>query len=315
MSKQHRAPLVGAFGFFDIGSNSVKCLVVDVLGESAEIVYDKAIVSGLGRGLGPSGLANESIQRTFEAIETHLHRVSDLGLAPHYTGVATSAMRDSENGPTFVARLKRDLGLEIQIISGEREAELTWLAVTTGFSNLGRAIVIDIGGGSTEFIVGEGPIPSFRQSLDIGCVRMTDRCIAGDPPTPVSLTNLSASINEHLRSLPAFEGTLEGVGSGSTISTILAHRDRIDPYDPARVHGSLLSRADVAHAAQTLAVATIAERAAMAGISADRAEVIVAGAAILDAAMEHIGLAQIRVSDRGLRFGVMAAELPSITVP
>lgn len=303
------------YGFFDVGSNSVLALVVEVEGDVGRILYDGCIVSGLGRGLSAAGLDPESRQRTFDAIARHLAAVEELDPAPTWRAVATSAMRDAADGAAFAEELRHRLGLDVEIISGEREAELTWAATCASFPQGGPLQVVDIGGGSTEIILGEGGAIRQRLSLDIGSVRLTGRCLRGDPPSAESVAQLRREIAAALEAAPRPPAGALGVGSGSTVTTILAWRDAVEPYDAARVHGALLERRDVARAVAELSALTTAERARLPGIPAARAEVIVAGAAILEGYMSYAGLASLRVSDRGLRFGLLADTLPGVRIP
>lgn len=309
-----------AYAFFDVGSNSVLCLLVEVDGPTTgqppkgRVLYDGAIVTGLGRGLSPEGLNVESKERTLEALRTHMAQVEALDLDVKATGVGTSAMRDAKDGADFAEVIKEELGIDVAIISGEREAELTWLAATSSFPYHGDGVLIDIGGGSTEFMSGDGANLEFRASLDIGSVRLTGRHIDGDPPSARAIDALAADARGRIAKLPPLLRGRRGMGSAGTITSLLALRDGVDPYDPKRIHGKVLALEDVTELVERLAPMRVADRAALPGLHPARAEAILAGGIILREAMEELHLKELLVSDRGLRFGVMADALPGLVL-
>jgi len=189
------------------------------------------------------------------------------------------------------------------VIDGEREARLCWRAVSGAFPSLaGPRTVVDIGGGSTELIVGERAVEGVI-SLPIGSVRLTERCVAHDPATNDDAARLAATVDEALTQAPPLRGAL--VGIAGTVTTLAAMAQRLDSYDATRVHGARLSRAAVDALVDTLAATPLADKRRTPGLDPKRADVIYAGAVILARVMARAGAAECIVSDRGIRWGLI----------
>jgi exopolyphosphatase/guanosine-5'-triphosphate,3'-diphosphate pyrophosphatase len=220
--------------------------------------------------------------------------------------VATEAVRKAINSGDFVGGADAILGnfaAELQVIDGEREARLCWRAVTSSFPQLaGPRTVLDIGGGSTELIVGERDVEAVV-SLPIGSVRLTERLITGDPPGADERARLAEAVDAALANAPAPRGTL--VGIAGTVTTLSAMALALESYDGARVHGSTLSRATVDELVERLATTPLADKRRTPGLDPKRADVIYAGAVILARVMARAGAAECMVSDRGIRWGLI----------
>jgi exopolyphosphatase/guanosine-5'-triphosphate,3'-diphosphate pyrophosphatase len=220
--------------------------------------------------------------------------------------VLTSAVRDAANGEQFAARV-RELGLDAQVLSGEREAQLMFLGAMSGRPAASEAtVVIDIGGGSTEFVVGVGRSAGFHVSVHAGVVRMSERHIHSDPPRDAELQALAEDTRTaFLSALPADERTpvTQGIAVAGTATSAAAMELELDPYDPARVHGHRLLLATVELLLARLAEMDEAQRREVRGLNPDRAPTIVAGMILLVEAMKVMGLEEVEVSEHDILHG------------
>ncbi|MFM9077986.1 MAG: Ppx/GppA family phosphatase, partial [Solirubrobacterales bacterium] len=290
----------------DIGTNSTRLLVADVGNDGIEEVERISTVTRLGRGVDHSGnLSAEAIEDVCEVIGQYLERIDALVAAP-VSVIATSAVRDAANGGAFVAELRERFGLDTEVLSGEREAELTYLGAISGGGRDGSILVCDIGGGSTEVVLGTGGEIAFHASLQIGVVRHTERFLADDPPTAAQLDALASDVHERLGealagiSLPPIE---RAVGVAGTPSSLAAVDLALEPYDPKAVEGHPLTLETVQTWLSRLASVPLAERREVTGIHPDRAQAIVAGLVILIEVMRAFDLEQIEVSEHDILYG------------
>lgn len=296
-------------GAIDIGSNSTRLLLADVKdGEIAEISRD-SIVTRLGDGVDSSGSLNDAaIARVRDAIDEYSGEIA-LAACDRVGGVATSAVRDAANGDDFAAGIASSFGIPIEVISGDREAQLTFLGASTGeaMSGDGRALVVDIGGGSTEFIVGDEGELTFHVSTKLGAVRQSERHLHSDPPTDTELSALIAEAAQIIEdSVPAEfrEGVARGIGVAGT-PTVLASVDQaLEEFDPWKVHGYAITRQAAEALLERLAGLPLDQRRNVTGLHPDRAPTIVAGAAILLGAMRAFELAEIVVSEHDILYGL-----------
>ena len=293
----------------DVGSNSTRLLVADVDG-GVSVVERHSRVTRLGRGVDLSGqLSDEAIEAACEAIADYVEICRETG-AEKVAAIATSAVRDASNGSAFVAELRERFALSARVLDGEEEARLTYRGATFEQPPSTPTLVIDIGGGSTEMIVGAGEQISFHTSLQAGVVRHTERHISSDPPTAGELEALADDIRALIES--ALTGHDEarasaGIAVAGTPTSLAAVELELEPYDPARVHGHVLSLETIQRLLSRFASAPLAERAAMPGLHPDRAPTIISGCVILVEAMRAFGLERIRVSEHDILYG-MALE-------
>ncbi len=296
----------------DIGTNSVRLLV---LGDDNVQLARTAKVTGLGRGLANGLLHPESISRTVAGIEEAMRVAADVGLtlATANTRItATSAARDASNGGELFDAIERLCGVRPEVLSGQAEGALAWEGAMSslpprtadeGLGGRGLDALIDIGGGSTEFVVGRsGEGPQGVISIDVGCVRMTERFLAADPPRAAELSSLIGVVHAHLddvqRELPAIDDATRFVGVAGSIVTVAAVE--LGRYSHDDIHGMWLSRAAAEDVFRTLAQESAADRASNPGLHPDRVGTIVAGAAILVTVLRHFDLPGIRVSESDL---------------
>lgn len=291
----------------DIGTNSVLLLVAEKQGDRLVKVCDLATITRLGEGVGKTGVLNdEAVSRTLACLRDYAsvitrERVNVVG------AVGTSAMRDAQGGAAFVAAAAQELGVEPAVISGDREAQLTFEGALTALDTTGRIAVFDIGGGSTEVIVGArvGRTGTLKHavSLDIGAVRLTERHLHDDPPTAEQMDAVRADVHEALNDAPQLRG-VPLVGVAGTITTLAAVANEIDPYDGNAVHGSILTREDLTDLLAKFTAVNVEARCAIGGLHPKRADVIIAGTLIADVICERAEANRMIVSDRGVRWGL-----------
>ncbi|MGY5007190.1 Ppx/GppA phosphatase family protein [Streptomyces sp. 900105755] len=301
----------------DCGTNSIRLLVADADPETGELVDldRRMVIVRLGQGVDRTGrLAPEALQRTFAACREYAAVIKEYG-AERLRFVATSASRDAENRDEFVRGVLDILGVEPEVISGDQEAEFSFTGATrelSGREDLAKPfLVVDIGGGSTEFVVGDAHVRAAR-SVDVGCVRMTERHLVheghvSDPPTEAETAAMRADIERALdlaeETVPLREArTLVGLaGSVTTLSAI--HQD-LPEYDSAAIHHSRIPYARVREITEWLLRSTHAERAAIPSMHPGRVDVIGAGALVLRSIMERVGAEEVVVSEHDILDGI-----------
>ncbi|MET9619809.1 Ppx/GppA phosphatase family protein [Streptomyces sp. NPDC006464] len=292
----------------DCGTNSIRLLVADVHPETGELVeLDRRMtIVRLGQGVDRTGrLAPDALERTFAACRAYAEVIRELG-AEKVRFVATSASRDAENRDEFVAGVKDILGVEPEVITGDQEAEFSFTGATGELSGTEKYLVVDIGGGSTEFVVGNRHVEAAR-SVDIGCVRLTERHVRSDPPAAAEVDAIRADVRAALalaeETVPiAAAGTL--VGLAGSVTTVAAIALGLEEYDSERIHHSRISREQVAAVVERLLASTHEERAAIAVIHPGRVDVIAAGALVLLEIMERTGAREVVVSEHDILDGI-----------
>ncbi|MFT7521656.1 MAG: exopolyphosphatase/guanosine-5'-triphosphate,3'-diphosphate pyrophosphatase [Kiritimatiellia bacterium] len=289
----------------DIGSNSILLTIVD---DDGRLILDTVTVIGLGRGLGDRGSFRPDRMDAAEAcLARYVGIAVDHGVQPwSVKAVATSAARRAMNAQTFFNKLQRTLGLKTRIISGDEEARLTWMGARRDLElPAGPLMVVDLGGGSTEIIVSNGEEIAARVSLEVGSVRLTEQFLGTDVVRSADLTRARAHIeallaNENLEARPR-----SVIGVAGTVTTLYAMRQGLHEYDSSKIHGGRLSRADLASLIDQLLPMNPEQRRQAAPIAPDRADYLLAGAMILDRALNDARRPSMIVSDRGLRYGLL----------
>ncbi len=300
-------------GVVDIGSNSTRLLIADVHDGAIAELDRRSEVTRLGQGVDTAGrLADEAMERVFATLSAYRDAMDGAGVPGEArVAVLTSATRDAANGADFTRRVHDEYGLEARTISGEQEARLTFRGAThdRDLQDTTPLLVFDIGGGSTELIVGAagGVEPSFHVSLQAGVVRQTERHLHRDPPPPHELRQLADDVRATLEAgVPEAIRTSArvAVGVAGTATSLAAIDQELDPYDPRRVHGYLLDRAEVELLLARLAQMELSERREVRGLHPDRAPTIVAGAAIMLEVLRAFELERAEVSEHDLLHGV-----------
>ena len=295
----------------DIGTNSTRLLVAEVEGEALTELERRTTVTRLGEGLEASGrLSDAAMARVSEALAGYREAIDEVG-AEHVVAVATSAMRDAANGPQFRDEIERRFGLDSRTISGDEEARLTFLGATSRRDAGAATLVIDIGGGSTEFVVGHpGGDPEFHVSTRMGSVRHTERHLHSDPPTAAELAALAVDARAIVEAdVPADvrRSVDAGIAVAGTATSLAAIDQQLEPYDPERVHGYRLGAQSCERLLARLAELTVAQRRDVPGLHPDRAPTIVAGAGILLESMRASGLDEVEVSENDILHGAALA--------
>jgi exopolyphosphatase/guanosine-5'-triphosphate,3'-diphosphate pyrophosphatase len=293
----------------DIGSNSTRLLVADV--DGPRITHElerRSNVTRLGTGVDADGrLRADAIERVFSTLEEYAAVIEQLA-AEVKLAVLTSAVRDSENGEEFAEQVEERYGLIPHVLTGDEEAQLTFLGATSEreAADAEPTLVIDIGGGSTELVIGTGREVSFHVSTQAGVVRQTERHIDHDPPEPDELKELAADVASILDSAVPDEPRRQvqrAIAVAGTATSLAAIDQELDPYDPSRVHGYLLTREACERMLQRLAALPLQERRQVAGLHPDRAPTIVAGAVILREVLNRFALERVEVSEHDILRG------------
>jgi exopolyphosphatase / guanosine-5'-triphosphate,3'-diphosphate pyrophosphatase len=292
----------------DIGTNSTRLLVADV-GDGGTVieVERRTTVTRLGQGVDRSGeLAPEAMARVFDALGAYRDLIDAHG-AQRAIGVLTSAVRDADNGAEFTARVREDYGIDARAIPGDEEARLSYLGATSERPQDDiPTVLIDIGGGSTEFVVGTGHRARFHVSTQAGVVRQSERHLPDDPPRPRQLAALAADVRETFTSsLPADvrASVTAAIAVAGTATSLGAIAQDLEQYDPEKVHGYRLSLAACRRILERLAAMPEAQRREVRGLHPDRAPTIVAGTVMLIAALVAFNLDETEVSEHDILRG------------
>ncbi len=293
----------------DIGTNSVRTLVADIFcAGSVVALHRDGIITRLGQDLDRTGLLKpEAMQRTIEALEKFVAKAEQYK-AEAFKIVATSAARDASNAEKFLDEIKRCTGKDAKIVTGAEEAEYIYKGVSCGLEIGDKAaLIIDIGGGSTEFIFHAEQRPIRTFSADIGAVRLTEMFISNDPPKSHELETLTDFTIPTIQSIVDQLNNILGcelLGVGGTITTIPAIIMNMGKYDGDRIHNYILSKEEIEKVFQRLAKLNLDERKEVKGLEPKRADIIIAGILILKAILDVTRSNSIRVSDRGILYGL-----------
>jgi exopolyphosphatase/guanosine-5'-triphosphate,3'-diphosphate pyrophosphatase len=297
----------------DLGSNSTRLLVADVAGEQIDEVVRRLKITRLGEGVDErKRLLPAPIARVRNILIDFRREAESLG-AERTLAIATSAVRDAENGEAFLGEVEWSYGFKTRLLSGHDEAQLTFRGASLGRELAEDTLVLDIGGGSTELVVGGTDGLRFHDSLDLGGVRLTERFLHSDPPAAEELAACASAVHALLAErVPDEIRPPAAIGVAGTITSIAALDLGLEEYDPERVHGHRVSRGGVAAQLERLASVPLAERREIPALDPDRAPVIVAGALILSEVLDHFGLDGLEASERDILDGAAleAAELP-----
>jgi len=291
----------------------VRLLVADVDPEHRlRTAHRMGEISRLGEGLDRTGAIDEpAILRTLDCLERFVQEAEYSG-ATYIRVAATSAMRSAANGADVAGRLSERIGYPVEILSGEEEARLVFLAVSSALNvKTGRTVVVDIGGGSTEIIVGEGDEGRELISLPLGCVHLTERFVSNDPPREDEL----AAVRDHVRGVYADclatfgAGEINrAVGVGGTVTAFGALDLGLTKYDPSRIENHFLSADRISFIEKELCATPLGVRRELPGVSRGRADIIPAGSVILAEFVSRFPVGGLHVSTRGLRYGLVLSE-------
>jgi len=299
------------FAAIDVGSNSIRCLIAE-RGEDGrlQIVDDLKDQPRLARGLSSTGLlAMESVERALESLGRMVQAAERRG-ASRVALVATAAVRDAANGGQFAERVKKEIGIPLEVIDGETEARLAFLSVSEHFPiGRGRAVVADIGGGSLELVLAVGGLVDRVVSLPFGAVRLTEQYLTGAEHEVTGIRRLRNAVRQKLRrAIPGREWAAAKLfGSGGTftnLARVSAARER-GRIPPGGVHGASVSSAELQRILEWLASLSVEERRAVTGLNPERADIIVAGLAVAAEVLDRFDAPKVTVSAFGLREGLL----------
>jgi exopolyphosphatase/guanosine-5'-triphosphate,3'-diphosphate pyrophosphatase len=297
----------------DLGSNSTRLLVADVADGQIHEVVRRLKITRLGEGVDERGrLLPAPIARVRNVLTDFRREAEALG-AERTLAFATSAVRDAENGEAFLGEVEWSYGFQTRLLSGDDEARLTFRGVSLARDLAGETLVLDIGGGSTELAVGGPDGLRFHDSLDLGCVRLTERFLHADPPAEEELAACASAVRTLLSERVPDEVRPEAaIGVAGTITSIAALDLRLEEYDAEKVHGQRVSRSGAAAQLERLASLPLVERRQIPALEPERAPVIVAGAVILSEVLDHFGLDGLEASERDILDGAAleAFDLP-----
>jgi exopolyphosphatase / guanosine-5'-triphosphate,3'-diphosphate pyrophosphatase len=304
---------------FDVGTNSTRLLVADV--EGGVMVAEHAremVITRLGKGVDRTGRFDPAaLARTLEVLAGYAETCRRLGVERRRL-VATSATRDAADRRRFLDGVRDLVGVEAEVLTGQAEAAAAYRGATAGGVRAGPGdadpdedqptLVVDIGGGSTELIYGHGGTARAMVSLDIGCVRLFERHLHGDPPAPAEVAALRADVAGHLaRVSDVLDPTAARrvVGVAGTVTTVAALALGLEAYDPRRIHRAVVAAAEIAATAEKLAAMTVVERAALPVMARGREDVIAAGALLLDELVRRFQIREVIASEADILDGVL----------
>jgi exopolyphosphatase/guanosine-5'-triphosphate,3'-diphosphate pyrophosphatase len=294
----------------DMGTNSTRLLVADVEDGRVKELERRSTVTRLGRGVDTTRqLAAEAIDEVVSTVGEYI-AVYEPPEPDVVSVLATSAVRDAENSGAFIAELRERYALNARILTGSEEAELTYRGAIAGREPADGTLVIDIGGGSTELVVGSGHEVTFHASLQVGTVRHTERYVRSDPVGPSELDALAEDVRKRIfEALAAAEffDIQAGIAVAGTPTSLAAIEQQLDPYDPEKVHGYVLTLDSIQRLCSMLAGKSLEERLQVTGLHPGRAPTIVAGVVILIQAMRAFGLQEIEVSEHDILDGAALA--------
>lgn len=292
---------------YDMGTNSTRLLVADVDPTDGSLteIERHSRVTRMGRGVATSGkLSADAIEDVCAAIADY-RQIAAAHCPDTSVAVATSAVRDADNGAAFIAELRERFSLTARTIDGEEEARLTWLGANAGRISDSKRLVFDIGGGSTELIIGVGADPRYHTSLQLGVVRQTERFINNDPPLASELDSLAESVVEMLDNVRFDAGTspADAIAVAGTPTSLAAMELGLEPYDSDAIEGHRLSLQSIQQQMSRLSATTTEQRAELTGLLPERAPTIVCGVVILIGVMRCFGLQEVTVSEHDILWG------------
>lgn len=294
----------------DIGTLTCRLLIADLASGShlKEVRSDRRILR-LGEGVDQTRrLSDAAMDRVIQCLKEWRELIERHGVEA-FTAVATSAVRDADNRQDFLDRVKGEAGFDVEVIAGDDEARRTLLGIRSGLPpGVTDVLALDIGGGSTEFILDRPGHPPVVKSIDVGVVRVCERLLHHDPPTDDEVRQAREWVARETKTAMADMGdyqTATFVGTAGTITSLAAMAQRLPAYEPARIHNYMLTLETVRELEHTLLSRTKAGRVGLPGLEKNREEVIAAGAIIIRTAMETLGMSAVLVSDLGLREGVL----------
>ena len=294
----------------DIGTNTILLLIAEIDDGELNSLFEKETIVRLGEGLQKNGiLSNEAMERGLQTLAQYLERCQELKVQRIYAA-GTNALREAKNSGEFLNLAKEKMNLSIEVISGEEEARLSFLAVAKDLKEMGgRVIVVDVGGGSTEFILGEDGRVTQWVSLPLGSVRFTEQFLISDPVREGEWERMDEEIGERLIDVPRPDMPLSMVAVGGTATTLASVEQGLKEFVPEKIHCFVLKKEALRNQLFLYRSKTLDERKKIPGLPPPRADVILAGAAILYRAMDELKCSSVLISCHGVRYGLLYKKL------
>jgi exopolyphosphatase / guanosine-5'-triphosphate,3'-diphosphate pyrophosphatase len=294
------------FAILDIGTNSIKFFLNSIEDGIATKIIDINNISRLGEGLQKTGkISDEAMKRNIEVLREFVGIAKENDV-DEIVAVGTMCLRSAKNSKEFVDSVKDELDLKIEVIDGEEEARLSYLAVLSTIGDTDKNVVVfDTGGGSTEFIFGKGKELLNRKSLNIGAIYPTEKFLISDPVTNAELEQMLAFTKAFFEEHKLDKNADYLIGIGGTVTSMGAVMHQMKKYDPNVIQGSTMSKEEVQRQLEMYQSKAIEERKKIIGLQPKRADVILAGAGIVESILEHFSLNKFTLSDSGLRHGLL----------
>ena len=294
----------------DIGTNTILLLIAEIDQKKIRPLFEAETVVRLGKGLQKNGIiSDEAMKRGFQTLTQYLGRCQTMGVQKIFA-IGTSVLREAKNSEDFLRMIKEKLDLSIEVISGKEEAQLSFLAVARDLKELKKStLVIDVGGGSTEFILGKGDHITQWVSLPLGSVRFTEQFLLSDPVQEREWEQMEMEIRKLLITIPHPQKPLVMVAVGGTATTLASVEQGLKEFIPEKIHYFLLKKEALKNQLHLYRSKTIDERRKIPGLAPARADVILAGATILYMTMEKLGCPSVLISCHGIRYGILYKRL------
>ena len=299
----------------DIGTNTILLLIAEIGEGQLNPLLEIETIVRLGEGLQKNGvLSMEAMERGVQALKQYMDHCRAYGVGEVFA-IGTSALREAKNSGDFLRRVRQNFDLSIEIISGEEEAHLSYLSVARDLKEVDRPVlVIDVGGGSTEFILGQGEQVRHWVSLPMGSVRFTEQFLISDPVQEKESNDLAEKIQEMLSEIREVDEPVTLVAVGGTATTLASVEQRLEKFIPDRIHHFALARQALGKQLSLFKAKTLDERRRIPGLPPARADVILAGGTILYLAMEKFKCPSVLISCHGIRYGLLY-RLPNPAKP
>lgn len=294
----------------DIGTNTILLLIAELEEGKLKPLFDMETIVRLGEGVQKNGVLSEkAMERGFQTLTRYLKKCQTMGVQEIFA-IGTSAMREARNSEVFLRMSKEKLGLPIEIISGEKEAEISFLAVVKDFRETEKMIlVVDVGGGSTEFIAGRGERIAQWKSLPLGSVRFTEQFLVSDPVQEKEWEKMEEEVRKWLAKIPPSREPVTMVAVGGTATTLASVDQGLKEFIPEKIHHFALEKEALKNQLLLYRSKTIEERKKIPGLAPARADVMLAGGAILYLAMEKFHCSSVLISCHGIRYGLLYKKL------
>jgi exopolyphosphatase / guanosine-5'-triphosphate,3'-diphosphate pyrophosphatase len=293
----------------DIGTNTILMLIADIeRNGEISVITDEHLIARLGKGVDENGIIQKDTFQRVSKIFSQLKSIADSHEVEHIAACGTSALRDASNSRSFIDFIKEQSSVDIRILSGKEEAELTYLGAVSEYlkdTPSGEFAVLDIGGGSTELVAGSGSNISSASSIDIGSVRLTERILKNSPPDNFAVEEAIELIQTHLQSFPPLSSAATLIGVAGTLTTLAAMDLRLNTFDRTKVNRYILTKETIDRIFEELRYLTLDQIKGYPQIHPSRADILLAGILILQETLKKVNASQIKASDRGLRYGIL----------